>query len=101
MVVVELVEYKLHPGADEDNFLKMQEPVLEYFFENQAGFIEPWEIYKKDEDTYVEIVRWKTLTDAKRAQDEAVKDETCKMYFSFIDLNTVKTEFLREKNVLS
>lgn len=101
MVVVELVEYKLNPGADENNFLEMQRAVKEYFLDNQIGFLGPIEICKQENGTWIEIIRWRSLIDAKKAQRDALDDETCNLYFSYIDPSSVDMRYFEERGVLS
>jgi hypothetical protein len=99
MTVVELVQYKLKPDANEEDFLRSTNDVLKNFLEKQAGFIKPWEIYKSDDGTWTEIVRWATMEDAKKAQDPNIHGP-CQEFFSYMDESTVKKSFTEERKRL-
>jgi hypothetical protein len=98
MVVVELVQYKLKQGTDEKAFLNTLKPVLENFLEKQPGFLKPWEIFKSEEGTWTEIVRWENFELAKKAQDPEIH-EPCKEFFSFMDESTVEKSFIELKEM--
>ena len=98
MTVIELVQYKLRKDAKEENFLKSLNPVLKNFLEKQPGFLKPWEIYKSEDGTWTEIVRWETMKNAKDAADPNIH-EPCKEFFGFMDKSTIKLTHLEEKQI--
>jgi len=98
MVVVELVQYKLRESVEEEDFLGTLKPVLKNFLEKQSGFLKPWEIYKSEDGTWTEIVRWRTMEDAKKAANPVIHGP-CEEFFSYMDKSTVKTRYIEERQV--
>jgi hypothetical protein len=96
MVVVELVQYKLKPEANEEDFISTLKPVLKNFLEKQSGFLKPWGIYKSGDGTWTEIVRWATMEDAKNAANPEIHGP-CQEFFSYMDESTVKKQYIEER----
>jgi hypothetical protein len=96
MVVVELVQYRLKQGANEQAFIETFESVLKNFLEKQPGFLKPWEIFKSENGMWTEIVRWKTMEQAIHAADPAIHGP-CQEFFSYMDTATETKSFSEEK----
>jgi len=92
-IVVEIVEWKIVPGADETSVLRAVQTACDNHISNEPGFID-WEIVKGDKGSYMEILHWDSMEHALQAADNAKSDPACLAFFKYLDKNTVKMRHL-------
>lgn len=68
----DIITYELAESITENHLLTIAEDVIDNWMKNLEGFIS-WEIHKKEEDRYTDIVSWSSIVDAKTAESEMMK----------------------------
>ncbi len=87
--VLELVTFKLKPGATEDAFASANES-LAGWLSRQPGFVSRNLSHNEKEDTYIDVVYWESLAAVEMANQLAMTAEECAPLFSMCDIDTVK-----------
>ena len=94
------ISYKLVEGASVEDFLLASKKCHDDSMSKNKGFIS-WEVLR-DGDTWVDVVTFETLDDAKNAEgdgNEATKHPSAIEFYSFIDPTTLKdTSYILEKS---
>ena len=85
------ISYKLVKGANETDFLSVAEKLSNEYVSKQRGFIS-WK-QLKDSDTWVDLMTWKTIEDAKAFETSGGGGEFANKFYSFIDFNSLKSQF--------
>ena len=94
--IVEITQFKLVDGIAEEAFLQDAENVQKGFLEKQAGYAGTRQLLKGQEGEWFDIVHWKSLEDAQKAQEAAVGSETCTPMFQKIDPSSIKMLHLEQ-----
>ena len=89
---VMLCSFNLIDGKALEDFWLISEKVGLEFMSKQKGFIS-WQQLVEAENL-VDIVTWETMNDAQNAIKVSEQSEIAFEYFSFIDMNTLKVQFL-------
>jgi hypothetical protein len=84
MRVLELVVFKLKPGATREQLLATVDGVSEWAG-SQPGFVSRDLAYAADEDRWIDVVWWESLEDAEAAAGAAVSSPSCAPMFELID----------------
>ncbi len=84
------IPYKLVEGASVQDFLLASEKVHDEILSKQKGFIS-WKVLKEG-DTWVDLVTWETMEDAKKAETAGATNPIAKKFYSFIDMKTCKMQ---------
>ncbi len=93
--IVEIAQFKLVAGVDEQGFLKEAEAVQSDFLEKQKGYIDR-ELLKGGDGQWIDIVHWRSMEEAKRAAEAIMKDPACLGFLQKIDPASVKMMHLRQ-----
>ena len=83
------ISYKLKKGASVTDFLRASEKCNNEVLSKKKGFIS-WEVLVNN-DTWVDLVTWKTMEDAKKAEsDDGKPNPVAQEFYSFINFNSLK-----------
>lgn len=93
--VMWFISYKLKNNVSIEEFLKASKECSEEVLSKQKGFIS-WEVVSIG-DTWVDIVKWDTVEDAKKGETAGAKNPAAKNFYSFIDMKTCKLELYELK----
>lgn len=93
--IVEIAQFKLAAGVDEQGFLKEAEAVQRDFLEKQNGYMDR-EILKGGDGQWIDIVHWRSMEDAKHAADAIMQDPACLGFLQKIDPASVKMFHLQQ-----
>ncbi len=85
--VLELVVFKLNPGAGREQLLATSEGVSRWA-EQQPGFVSRELTYDAEGDRWVDVVWWRSLADAKAAAEAAMDSPACSPMFALIDMES-------------
>jgi len=88
-IIVEIAQFKLAAGVDEQGFLKESEAVQRDFLEKQKGYMDR-ELLKGEDGQWIDIVHWRSMEEAKRAADAIMQDPVCLGFLQKIDPKSVK-----------
>ncbi len=81
--VVWFISYKLVEGASVPDFLLASEKVHNEILSKQKGFIS-WKVLA-DGDTWVDLVTWETMEDAKNGETAGEANPIAQKFYSFIE----------------
>ena len=91
-VVVWTCEYKLKKGVDEAKFLAASEVLGREYISKKRGYIS-WQ-QLKGEDTWVDVVTWETIEDAKAFEAGGGEENPLALkFYSFINLMSCKIRY--------
>ena len=89
-------EYKLKKNADEAEFLAASEVLGREYISKQKGYIS-WK-QLKGEGTWVDLISWETLEDAKNFEKGGGEENPLALkFYSFINLMSCKTRYYTEE----
>ena len=80
------ISYKLKKNVSEENFLLASEKCHQEVLSQQKGFIS-WDVLRNGE-TWVDLVKWETEEDAKKAETAGANNPAAQAFYSFINMNT-------------
>jgi quinol monooxygenase YgiN len=84
-----IITYKLVKGASVEDFLVALEKTNQEVLSKKNGFIS-WKVLR-DGDTWVDMVTWETIEDAKNAEhDGEAPDPIAEKFYAFINFNSLK-----------
>ena len=90
------ISFKLKEGVSEEDFLCASEKCHNEVLSKQKGFIS-WEVLR-DGDTWVDLVKWETIEDAKNGETAGASNPAAHEFYSFINMPSCKTRlFTLEK----
>ncbi len=93
--IVEIAQFKIATGVDEQSFLKEAEAVQRDFLEKQKGYMDR-ELLKGEDGQWIDIVHWRSMEEAKRATDAIMQNPDCCGFLQKIDPASVKMMHLRQ-----
>jgi len=83
------ISYKLKKGVSISDFLRASEKCNNEVLSKKKGFIS-WKVLR-DGDTWVDLVTWETMEDAKNAEnDDGKPNPIVQEFYSFLNFNSVK-----------
>jgi len=86
-----LISYKLLTGSSVPDFLLASEDCSNEVLSKKKGFISWKQLV--DGDTWVDLVTWKTMEDAKNAEKEdGNPNPIAQKFYSFIDFESLKMQ---------
>jgi hypothetical protein len=95
--VVMFFNYKLRKGVSVSDFLKASENLNNGYMSKQKGFIS-WK-QLANEDGWADLITFETMEDVKKILDSECSNELNEKFYSFINLNSCKTQiFNMEKS---
>lgn len=74
----------------EEELIKAASAVSDEFLANQPGFIKR-SLHKSHDGVYVDVIQWRSFSDAKKAENQVNKCEVCQYYINLMDTSKVKT----------
>lgn len=83
-LIVEIAQFKLAKGVEEQGFLREADAVQKNFLKKQSGFIER-ELLKSGDGLWIDILHWNTMEEAQRASEAMLKDPACAEFIKKID----------------
>lgn len=86
---LEIVTYKIKDGANDADFLKVAAEMEKHFAKKQRGFIKRT-FAKTEGNEWVDVIYWKTMDDAMKASEAAMKSPVCAPMFGMLDEASVK-----------
>lgn len=84
------ISYKLKKGASVEDFLVASKKCHDEVLSKQSGFIS-WEVLR-DDDTWVDLVKWETAEDAKKGETAGAKNPAAREFYSYINMNSCKLQ---------
>ena len=93
-LTVELVQFKLKDGIDEDALLTVTKENMK-FVRKQSGYIRR-ELVKGPDRLWTDIVHWKSLSEAQEAEKKFYESSDCQNYSKIIDESSVKLTRLEQ-----
>jgi len=85
------ISYKLVEGASIPDFLLASEECHNEVLSKKKGFISWKQLI--DGDTWVDLVTWETMDDAKSAEnDDSEPNPAAQKFYSFINFNSLKMQ---------
>jgi hypothetical protein len=84
------ISYKLKKDVSVEDFLLASEKCHNEVLSKQNGFIS-WEVLL-DGDTWVDLVKWETVEDAKNGETAGATNPASHEFYSFIDFNSLKNQ---------
>ena len=83
------ISYKLKKGASVPDFLLASKKCNDEVLSKKKEF-NSWQVLVKD-DTWVDLVTWETMEDAKNAEkDDGKPNSVAQEFYSFINFNSLK-----------
>jgi hypothetical protein len=89
--VIFYVSYKLKKGASVEDFLLASKKLNDEYMSKQNGYIS-WK-QGVDGETWVDLITFETMEDAKRVEKSTDPNELAKKFYSFINLMSCKVHF--------
>jgi hypothetical protein len=84
------ISYKLKEGKSVEDFLIASKKCNEEVLSKQKGYIS-WDVLC-DGDTWVDLVKWESAEDAKKAETAGAKNPAAKEFYSFINMKSCKLQ---------
>ena len=88
--LVEIVQFRMARGVDEETFLKASD-AAQFFFTKSRGFVNRELAKAPDGLHWIDIVRWRTMSDAEQAARNAIKDPQYANFLRLIEKSSIKT----------
>ena len=85
------ISYKLKKNVSEENFLLASEKCHQEVLSQQKDFIS-WDVLHNGE-TWVDLIKWETEEDAKKAETAGANNLGTQAFYSFINTNTCTIKF--------
>ena len=85
--VLELVVYKLTPGASRERFLATNQVVSRWIRE-QPGFISRDLVHDEEGDRWVDVIWWQSMAQAQAASEASATSESCQPMFALIEMES-------------
>ena len=82
------ISYKLKKDASIEEFIIASEKCNNEVLSKQKGFIS-WDVLR-DGDTWVDLVKWETIEDAKNGETAGENNPISHEFYSFINMSTCK-----------
>ena len=87
--VIDLVQFRLAGGMNEETFLKLSDAAQTAFFEKADGHLGR-ELTKIKDGSWVDIIRWETAEKADKAPEEFSKNTDCLNLIHACDISSMK-----------
>lgn len=90
---LEIVSYQLKSTSSIDNFIHKSQ-LVDNELKKFNGFLSR-ELGRSDDKNWIEICKWKSLTEAKEAQSLVMNNTVCLHFFSELDQSSIKMTYYR------
>jgi hypothetical protein len=97
-IIVEVAQFKLKSGVSEGNFLEASQVAQDGFISKCVGYISR-ELFKKEDNTWLDMVRWTSMEDAQSAMNKFMNEPGAKKFEEMIDPSTVQIMHLTQVKV--
>lgn len=84
------ISFHLKKNVAVEDFLLASKKCHDEVLSKQKGFIS-WDVLR-DGDTWVDLVKWETVEDAKNGETAGAKNPAAREFYSFINMNTCKLQ---------
>lgn len=82
------ISYELKKDVSVEDFLVASKKCNDEVLSQQKGYIS-WEVLR-DGDTWVDLVKWESEEDAKKAETAGAGNPASREFYSFINMSTCK-----------
>ena len=89
----DLITYQLAEGITENHLLSVAQKVVDSWMNAQKGFIK-WEITKDKEGNFMDIVYWKSVEDAKKAELDMMNIPNAADWFACYEEGSINSKNL-------
>lgn len=93
-LTVEIVQFKLKDGIDEDTLLTVSKESMEEI-KGFSGYIRR-ELIKGPDGLWFDIVHWKSISEAQQAAKKFEESVACRNYFKIIDQSSIKMMLMQQ-----
>ncbi len=94
-MIIEIAQFKLGAGVNEEEFLQEAEEVQKNFLEKQSGYIDR-ELLKSDDGLWVDVLHWNSMEEALEAAEVMIKNPKTQGFILKIDSSSVKMLHLKQ-----
>ena len=84
------ISFKLKKGVSVEDFLRASKRCHDEVLSKQKGFIS-WEVLR-DGDTWVDIVKWETVEDAKNGETAGQSNPAAHEFYACLNMNSCKMQ---------
>jgi heme-degrading monooxygenase HmoA len=84
------ISYQLKEGKSVEDFLIASKKCNDEVLSKQKGYIS-WNVLR-DGDTWVDLVKWESAEDAKKAETAGAKNPAAKEFYSFINMKSCRLQ---------
>lgn len=92
-LIVEVVQFRVARGVDEEVFLKASD-AAQSFLTKAKGFVSRELVRTADGLNWIDIVKWRTASDAEHAARNAARDPRCAKFFELVEKSSVRTQHM-------
>ena len=89
----DVISYKLAKNISEEHLLDVASEVVRNWMSKQSGFIK-WEIHKNTDESYTDIVHWKSKDDAKKAEVDMANIPNAKDWYACYDNSSISSKHI-------
>ena len=87
-----IISFQLKKGVSTESFLSASKEVHQQVISKQKGYISWQQLV--DGDTWVDLITWATMEDAKKALTAGSGNTAAKKFYSLMNMSSVKTQIL-------
>ncbi|MFP4196102.1 MAG: antibiotic biosynthesis monooxygenase family protein [Methanomassiliicoccales archaeon] len=95
--IVEIAQFRLKEGMDEERFLSISNGFQEKYLEKQEGYIDR-ELLRSG-GVWVDLIHWESLEAAQAVADEIMEHPESKDYIDTMDPESVSLRFFQQVQV--
>lgn len=95
-IVTEIVEFRVVPGINGEEFVKTVDLLEMNFHSLQSGFIDTELVKGKEDGQWIMIQHWKSMDEAKEAAKIMFKDPVTEGFRQAVDPSSVKMLLLEQ-----
>jgi len=90
-IVVEISEFRLNAGADEEAFLEASQEMMNAL-KKQGGIVNR-ELLKAEDGLWIDLVHWENMDTAKSVANNVMKIPSCLEFLDMIDQASIKSRY--------
>jgi hypothetical protein len=94
-LIVEVAQFKLAAGVNEEDFLREAETVQKNFLEKQSGYVDR-ELLKDKDGQWVDVLHWNSMEEAQKAAEVMMSDSAAQGFMQKVDPSSVKMLHLEQ-----
>lgn len=89
-IITELVSMKLGDNTTKEEFFSIVDNLERNFHSKQPGFIDSELLYDEENNLWIMIQHWKSITQLKEASDKMFKDSSAESFVDSLNSESVK-----------